>query len=71
MERDSAPEKIQENEFLMRCVMRVLLVIKEGVVPLTDNVLKHLINITNIIGRNPSNPRFYYYHFEAIGALIR
>lgn len=71
MERDSAPEKIQENEFLMRCVMRVLLVIKEGVVPLTDNVLKHLINITNIIGRNPSNPRFYYYHFEAMGALIR
>jgi exportin-2 (importin alpha re-exporter) len=71
MERDSAPEKIQENEFLMRCVMRVLLVIKEGVVPMTDNVLKHLINITNIIGRNPSNPRFYYYHFEAMGALIR
>jgi len=71
MEQNLAPEKIQENEFLMRCVMRILLVIKEGVVLVTDTVLHHLINVTQIIGRNPSNPRFYYYHFEAMGALIR
>lgn len=71
MEKDLAPEKVQENEFLMRCVMRVLIVIREGVLPITDLVLQHLINITNIIGRNPSNPRFYHYHFEAIGALVR
>ena len=71
IEKDSAPEKIQENEFLMRCVMRVLIVIKDGVIPVTDSVLQHLIKITQIIGRNPSNPRFYYYHFEALGALIR
>lgn len=71
MERDLAPEKIQENEFLMRCVMRVLLVLKESILPVMDIVLQHLINITNIIGQNPSNPRFYYYHFEALGALIR
>jgi exportin-2 (importin alpha re-exporter) len=71
IEKDSAPEKIQENEFLMRCVMRVLIVIKDGVIPLTDIVLQHLIQITDIIGKNPSNPRFYYYHFEALGALVR
>ena len=71
IESDSAPEKIQENEFLMRCVMRVLIVIKDGVVPNTDSVLAHLIQITKIISKNPSNPRFYYYHFEAFGALIR
>ena len=71
IEKDSAPEKIQENEFLMRCVMRVLLVLKDGIISVTDSVLQHLIKITDIIGRNPSNPRFYYYHFEALGALIR
>lgn len=71
MEKDSAPEKIQENEFLMRCVMRVLLVIKDGIIPVMDSVLQHLIKITDVIGQNPSNPRFYYYHFEALGALIR
>jgi len=71
IEKDPAPEKIQENEFLMRCVMRILIVIKDGVIPLTDTVLQHLIQITDIIGKNPSNPRFYYYHFEAVGALVR
>ncbi|KZF21366.1 putative importin alpha re-exporter [Xylona heveae TC161] len=71
IEKDAAPEKIQENEFLMKCVMRVLIVIRDGVVPIADSVMTHLINITQIISANPSNPRFYYYHFESIGALIR
>ncbi|KAI5292146.1 importin-alpha export receptor [Ascosphaera acerosa] len=71
MERDPAPPKIQENEFLMRCAMRVLIVIRTGVVPIVDQVLRHLIGITSIIATNPSNPRFYYYHFEALGSLIR
>jgi exportin-2 (importin alpha re-exporter) len=69
--KDPAPVKIQENEFLMRCVMRVLIVIKDGIIPITDIVLAHLVKITQVISQNPSNPRFYYYHFEALGALIR
>jgi exportin-2 (importin alpha re-exporter) len=71
IEAGQAPEKVQENEFLMRCVMRVLTVIKEGVVGIVENVVAHLIKITEIISKNPSNPRFYYYHFEALGAVIR
>ncbi len=71
IEGNPEPAKLQENEFLMRCVMRVLLVIREGVAPIADYVLAHLIKITQIIRENPSNPRFYYYHFEALGALIR
>ncbi|CAK7226235.1 importin-alpha export receptor [Sporothrix curviconia] len=71
IEKDTAPAKLQENEFLMRCIVRVLIVIKEGVVPIVDDILTHLINITNVIKSNPSNPRFYYYHFEAVGALVR
>ncbi|PYH94234.1 Cse1-domain-containing protein [Aspergillus ellipticus CBS 707.79] len=71
IEKDPAPQKVQENEFLMRCAMRVLIVIKEGVVPHTDSVLQHLITITKVISSNPSNPRFYYFHFEALGAFIR
>lgn len=71
IEKDQSPTKLQENEFLMRCIMRVLIVIKDGVAPIMDAILEHLINITNVIKANPSNPRFYYYHFEAIGALVR
>jgi exportin-2 (importin alpha re-exporter) len=69
--KDSKPEKIQENEFLMRCLMRVLIFIRDGVLPHTDMVLGNFINITKVIRHNPSNPRFQYYLFEGIGALIR
>lgn len=69
--KDTKPEKIQENEFLMKCVMRVLIVIREGVLPILDMVLTNLINITKVIRHNPSNPRFYYFHFESLGAVIR
>ncbi|KAK7535633.1 CAS/CSE protein [Phyllosticta citricarpa] len=71
IQKDSAPEKIQENEFLMKCVMRVLVFIRDDVIPISDIVLTNFINITKVIRHNPSNPRFYYYHFEGLGALIR
>lgn len=69
--RDRTPAKVQENEFLMRCIMRVLIVLREGISTVASSVLHHLIDVTNIISTNPSNPRFYYYHFESVGALIR
>lgn len=69
--KDAKPEKVQENEFLMKCVMRVLIVIKEGILSIFDLVLASLVNITKVIRHNPSNPGFCYYHFESLGALIR
>ncbi|KAJ4348016.1 importin-alpha export receptor [Didymosphaeria variabile] len=69
--KDSAPEKIQENEFLMKCVMRVLIFIRDGVLPIDELVLTYFVNILKIIRHNPSNPRFQYFLFEALGALIR
>jgi len=69
--RDRQPAKVQENEFVMRCIMRVLIVLRENINDVASNVLSHLITITTIIATNPSNPRFYYYHFESLGALIR
>lgn len=71
VEKDKAPAKMQENEYLMQCIMRVLIVINTGVRPIIDGVLDHLISIISVIKANPSNPRFYYYLFEAIGALVR
>ena len=71
MSASSAPEKVQENEFLIRCVMRILVVIREDLVPMTDFLNTSFTKITRVIRHNPSNPRFYYYLFESIGALIR
>jgi len=69
--KNSAPEKIQENEFLMKCVMRVLIFIRDGVLPICDSILGNFIRIIRVIRHNPSNPRFQYFLFEGIGALIR
>jgi exportin-2 (importin alpha re-exporter) len=69
--KDSKPEKIQENEFLMKCIMRVLIFIRDGVLPICENVLMQFIAIIKVIRHNPSNPRFQYYLFEGLGALIR
>ena len=69
--KNSAPEKIQENEFLMKCVMRVLIFIRDGVLPMDELVLGFFVTVLKIIRHNPSNPRFQYFLFEALGALIR
>lgn len=69
--KDTKPEKVQENEFLMKCVMRVLIVVREGLVDILDLILTNLVNITKVIRHNPSNPGFCYYHFESLGATIR
>lgn len=67
----TTPEKIAENEYLMKCVMRVLIVCRETSAPNTEFILRELINIMTEIAKNPSNPRFSHYCFESIGAVIR
>jgi exportin-2 (importin alpha re-exporter) len=69
--KEKAPEKIQENEFLMKCIMRVLIFIREGVLPISEVVLNNFVGILKVIRHNPSNPRFQYFLFEGLGALIR
>ena len=68
---DPEPAKLQENEFLMRCIMRVLIVVRDIPTSLLEKYVPRFIAMTDIISKNPSNPRFYYYHFEAIGAILR
>ena len=70
-DQSQSAAKTQENEFLMRCVMRVLIVIRESLVPLMDILNRHLVDITRIVATNPSNPRFCYYLFETLGAVVK
>lgn len=59
-----------ENEFLMKCVMRV--VEKSGEF-LTSKmaVLEQLIKIARMVYLNPTNAFFLYYIFDSIGFLIK
>lgn len=70
--KNSAPEKLSENEFLMKSAMRVLTTAEDTLDEnFTLTIIEQLLNILNIIAKNPSNPRFTHYTFECLGLLIK
>ncbi|WFD35077.1 importin-alpha export receptor [Malassezia cuniculi] len=71
IERGESPEKVAENDHLMKCAMRVLLTARHVNVSYTGMVLEHLVNIISVTSRNPSNPRFTQFLFETLAALVR
>lgn len=71
IEAGQTPEKMAENDYLMRCVMRVILTARQSLTPVYSVVLQHLVGIVGEISKNPSNPKFNQYTFEAVSALIR
>ncbi|EDO15383.1 hypothetical protein Kpol_460p18 [Vanderwaltozyma polyspora DSM 70294] len=66
----TTPEKLAENEFLMKAIYRVLQTSEETVQNMFPQLISQLITIVNIISKNPSNPRFTHYTFESIGSII-
>lgn len=71
IEAGGTPEKVAENEFLMKCVMRVLTATREQLAGAYTTLLQHLGNIVTTIAKNPSNPKFSQFAFESLAALIR
>ncbi|ODQ66714.1 Cse1-domain-containing protein [Nadsonia fulvescens var. elongata DSM 6958] len=69
--KGNTPEKLAENDFLMKCVMRVLITAQENVAEIGVALLQQLVNIINEISKNPSNPKFSHYAFESMGSLIK
>ncbi|KAG9044436.1 importin-alpha export receptor [Tulasnella sp. UAMH 9824] len=65
------PEKVAENEYLMKCAMRVIITAKGSLAPTYPNTLSRLVEILGIISKNPSNPQFNQYTFESVSALLR
>ncbi|KAJ3066560.1 Exportin-2 [Podochytrium sp. JEL0797] len=64
-------EKLAENDYLMKTLMRVLLVARDDVTPYASEILNRLTQIIDVISKNPSNPKFSHFAFESVGALIR
>ena len=71
VEQHETPEKVAENDHVMKCVMRVLLVAKKSVEPYAGQLLEHLVSIIQVTSRNPSNPRFTQFLFESVSTLLR
>ncbi|KAJ7050487.1 importin alpha re-exporter [Mycena amicta] len=65
------PEKVAENDHLMKCTMRVIITSRQTLTPVHEALLGRLVTILGIISKNPSNPLFDQYIFESISGLMR
>ncbi|KZS89199.1 Cse1-domain-containing protein [Sistotremastrum niveocremeum HHB9708] len=71
IEAAGSPQKVAENDYLMKCAMRVIITARQSLTPHFAQILQRLIGILGVISKNPSNPNFDQYLFESIAALIR
>ncbi|KAJ2725564.1 importin-alpha export receptor [Coemansia sp. Benny D115] len=71
LDKADSPQRLAENEYLMKAVMRIILATRTNILPLAPAALEKLAAILAEVAKNPSNPRFNHFMFEAIGALAR
>ena len=64
-------EQHNENEYVMKCVMRALAKAGQDVVPLTETVIARLTVALGRVAKNPRNPQFNHYLFESIAVLVK
>lgn len=67
----SSPEKVAENDYMMKCAMRLIFTARSSIGPFYVPILENLTAILAEIAKNPSNPKFSHYCFESVAALIR
>lgn len=60
-----------ENEYVMKCIMRSLITAKDDVVQVTEIVLQKLNEALSRVAKNPRNPQFNHYMFESIAVLVK
>eukprot|EP00624_Nannochloropsis_granulata_P000776 evm.model.NODE_13239_length_6809_cov_22.316198.1 len=61
----------QENEYVMKAIMRLLTVVQEEILPVTGVVLDKLTASLVRVCRNPSNPLFNHFLFESVAATVK
>ncbi|KAI0648900.1 Cse1-domain-containing protein [Trametes meyenii] len=71
VEKAPTPEKVAENDYLMKCAMRVIITARAELVNGYERLLQRLVAVLGAISKNPSNPNFDQYIFESISALMR
>jgi exportin-2 (importin alpha re-exporter) len=64
-------EELPENDYVMKCIMRLLTVAGVEIKPVTELVLHHLTISLERVCKNPANPFFNHYLFECIALLVR
>ena len=62
---------LPENDYVMKCIMRTLVVIGGDIGPVTELVLSHLTTALERVCKNPINPHYNHYLFESVAVLVR
>ena len=60
-----------ENDYIMKCIMRVLVVVGSDVSPITMVILPPLTATLEKVCKNPTNPFFNHYLFECLAILVK
>lgn len=61
----------EENEYVMKAIMRSFGILQEVVVPFLADLLPKLTEKLAIVSRNPSRPNFNHYLFEIFALSIK
>lgn len=64
-------EGSEQNEYVMKAIMRSMSTMQERIAPYSETLLKELSAKLNLVSQNPSKPHFNHYLFESICCIIR
>eukprot|EP00834_Sanchytrium_tribonematis_P000006 NODE_2_length_91304_cov_0.692462.p6 type:complete len:822 gc:universal NODE_2_length_91304_cov_0.692462:64742-62277(-) len=62
---------LSENDYYLKVMVRLIMVLKQDVSPYNNVLLTTFFNFLERVGKNPVNPKFNHYLFEAIGMVLR
>ena len=60
-----------ENDYIMKCILRVLVVVGNDVAPISFHVLPPLVETLDRVSKNPTNPHFNHYLFECLAIIVK
>jgi exportin-2 (importin alpha re-exporter) len=63
--------ELPENDYVMKCIMRSLVVIGSEVSPVVAMIVPRLTSALERVCKNPVNPHFNHYLFESIAVLVK
>lgn len=61
----------EENEYIMKAIMRSFATLQEAIVPFLGELLPKLTQKIAVVARNPSRPNFNHYLFETLSISIK
>ena len=64
-------EGSEQNEYVMKAIMRSMSTMQEDIAPYSETLLKELSAKLALVSENPTKPHFNHYLFESICCVIR